>query len=111
MILNQAHWNPELVPWVTLTEKDVKRMAEALVQFHEQFHDCFGRIEQQRLGLAYLSGLMSNLPAKSAEPMVLEFLGQEDVRSFQRFMKTYLWDHEMMELKHQILFSPLIVDL
>jgi SRSO17 transposase len=95
---------------VTLTEKDVKRMAEALVKFHEQFHDCFRRIEQQRLGLAYFSGLMSNLKAKSAEPMALEFLGQENVRSLQRFMKTYLWDHETMELKHQVLLSPLIAD-
>ena len=95
---------------MTLTEKDVKRMAEELVKFHQHFHDCFGRIEQQRLGLAYLSGLMSNLPAKSAEPMALEFLGERNVRSLQRFMKTYLWDHEAMELKHQVLLSPLIAD-
>ena len=110
MILNQAHWNPELVPWVTLTENDVTHMAEELVTFHQQFHDCFGRTEQQRLGLAYLSGLMSNLPAKSAEPMALEFLGQDNVRSLQRFMKTYLWDHETMKLKHQSLLSKLIAD-
>jgi len=107
MILNQ---NPQLVPWVTLTEKDVKRMAEELVKFHEQFHDCFGRIEQHPLGLSYLSGLMSNLPAKSAEPIALEFLGEDDVRSLQRFMKTYHWDHEAMNLKHQVLLSPLIAD-
>jgi SRSO17 transposase len=110
MILTQAHWNPQLVPWMTLTEKDVKDMGNELVKFHQQFHDCFGRIEQQRLGLAYLSGLMSNLKAKSAEPMALEFLGQEDVRCLQRFMKTYLWDHEAMELKHQVLLAPLIGD-
>jgi len=110
MILTQAHWNPELVPWVTLTEKDVKGMAEELVKFHQQFQDCFRRIGQDRLGLTYLSGLMSNLPAKSAEPIALEFLGEDDVRSLQRFMKTYLWDHETMKLKHQVLLSPLIAD-
>lgn len=65
MILRQAHWNPELVPGMTLTEEEVKRLAEELVQFHEQFHDCFGRIEHRRLGLAYISGLMSKLEAKS----------------------------------------------
>ena len=107
MIFNQ---NPHLVPWVTLTEKEVKRMAEELVKFHEQFHDCFGRIEHHPLGLTYLSGLMSNLPAKSAEPIALEFLGEEDVRSLQRFMKTYHWDHEGMKLKHQLLLAPLIAD-
>ncbi len=110
MILNQAQWHPELVPWMTLREKDVQSMAEALVKFHEQFHDCFGRIEQHRLGLTYLSGLMSNMPAKSAEPIALEFLGEDDVRSLQRFMKTYHWDHEAMELRNQILLSPLIAD-
>jgi len=110
MILHHAHWNPELVPWMTLTEKDVKLMAEELVKFHQQFHDCFGRIEHQRLGLAYLSGLMSNLKAKSAEPVALEFLGEEGVRSLQRFMKECRWDHETMELQNQILLSPLFAD-
>jgi len=108
MMLRHAHWNPKLVPWVTLTEEDVERMAEALVKFHQQFHDCFGRIEHHRLGLTYLSGLMSNMKAKSVEPMALEFLEKDDVRSLQRFMKNYLWDHETMELKNQVLLSPLI---
>jgi SRSO17 transposase len=110
MILNHAHWNPELVPWVTLTENDVKRMAEELVKFHQHFHSCLGRIEHQRLGLAYLSGLMSNMKAKSAEPVALEFLGEDSVRSLQRFMKECRWDHETMELENQILLSPLIAD-
>jgi SRSO17 transposase len=110
MILRQVHWNPELVPWVTLTEEDVQRMAEELVKFHQEFHDCFGRIEHHRLGLAYLSGLMSNMKAKSVEPVALEFLGEEDVRSLQRFMKDYLWDHETMEAKNQVLLSPWIAD-
>ena len=108
MILTHTPWNPELLPEVTLSEKDVKRMAQELVKFHEQFHDCLGRVEQHRLGLTYLCGLMSHLPAKSAEPIALAFLGQKKVRSLQRFMKTYLWDHEAMQRKHQTLLAPLI---
>jgi SRSO17 transposase len=110
MMLRQAHWSPELIPWVKLTEEDIKRIAEELVKFHQQFHDCFGRIEHQRLGLAYISGLMSNLKAKSAEPVALEFLGEDGVRSLQRFMKDCCWDHETMELKNETLLSPLIAD-
>ena len=110
MILRDANWSPELIPWMTLTEEDVKTMADELVKFHEQFHDCFGRIEHQRLGLAYISGLMSNMEAKSAEPVALEFLGEKGVRPLQRFMKDFIWDHEAMELKNQILLSPLICD-
>lgn len=110
MILHQASWNPELVPGMTLTEEEVKCLAEELVTFHEQFHDCFGRIEHQRLGLAYISGLMSNLEAKSAEPMALEFLGNDGVRPLQRFMKECRWDHAAMEAKHQALLSPRVAD-
>lgn len=110
MILNRVHCSPASAPGVTLKEKEVKVIAEELVKFHHQFHDCFGRREHQHLGLAYLSGLMSHLPAKSAEPIALEFLGEKKVRSLQRFMKSYHWDHEAMELKHQVLLSSLIAD-
>lgn len=110
MILRQASWNPDLVPGVTLTEEDVKHLAEELVKFHEQFHDCFGRIEHQRLGLAYIFGLMSKLEAKSAEPMALEFLGDDGVRPLQRFMKECRWDHPAMESKLQVFLSPLVAD-
>jgi SRSO17 transposase len=110
MILNQASWNPDLIPAMSLTGEEVKRLAEELVRFHEQFHDCFGRIEHRRLGLAYISGLMSKLEAKSAEPMALEFLGDEGVRPLQRFMKECRWDHAAMEGKHQALLSPLVAD-
>ena len=110
MILNQVHWNPELVPCMLLTEEDVRTMAKELVAFHQQFHDCFRRSESRRLGLTYLSGLMSNLPAKSAEPIALAFSGEDEVRSLQRFMKTYLWDHETMKREHQSRLSLLIAD-
>lgn len=110
MMLHQGPWNPDLVPAMELTEADVHRLAEELVKFHEQFHDCLGRIEHRRLGLAYLSGLMSNLDAKSAEPMALEFLGQTGVRPLQRFMKECRWDHPAMEVQHRILLSARIAD-
>ncbi len=110
MILHQCLWNPNWVPAMKLTETDVHRLADELVKFHEQFHDCFGRIEHRRLGLAYLSGLMSNLEAKSAEPMALEFLGEAGVRPMQRFMKECRWDHSAMEAKHQVLLSARIAD-
>ena len=110
MMLRQGDWNPELVPPMRLTETDVHRLADELVQFHAEFHDCFGRIEHQRLGLAYLSGLLSNLEAKSAEPMALEFLGEDGVRPLQRFMKECRWDHPAMEAKHQVSLSARIAD-
>ena len=110
MILRDTHWNPEVVPWMTLTETDLAVMAEELVSFHGQFQGCYGRQEHHRLGLAYLSGLMSKLEAKSAEPIALEFLGAAGVRPLQRFMKNDRWDQEAMKSQHQVLLSQLLAD-
>ena len=101
MILRHANWHPEVVPDMKLTEHDLEAMADELMSFHAHYHHCFGRIEQHRLGLAYLSGLLSNSEAKSVEPIALEWLGTEAVRSLQRFMKSYRWDHQAMEATHQ----------
>jgi SRSO17 transposase len=108
MILRHADWSPDLVPGVQLTEKDVQAIAEELIKFHQQFHGCFARVEQHRLGLAYFSGLMSNLEAKSVEPIALAFLDSHTVRPMQRFMKEYRWDHEEMEAKNQVLQAKIL---
>jgi SRSO17 transposase len=108
MLLRHADWNPEVMPCMDLTEKDIEEMSDELVKFHQEFHSCFGRTQHYRLGLAYLSGLLSNSKAKSIEPMALEFLGQESVRSHQRFMKTYRWDLGAMENRHLTMLSQSI---
>lgn len=108
MLLKHCQWHPDLVPTMDLTEEDHNLMADELVAFHEQFHNCLGRIEHQRLGLAYMSGLISNVKGKSVEPIALEFLDQHGVRALQRFMKNYRWDHRAMEAAHQAILSEMI---
>jgi len=110
MILRHADWHPELVPWVTLTEADCAAIADELVAFHAQFQAAFGRKEHRRLGLAYLSGLLSNNAAKSVEPIALAFLDQDAVRPLQRFMKSYGWDHAAMEAAHQALLAEALAE-
>jgi len=110
MMLRHAEWNPELLPEMTLTEADCTALADELVAFHAQFQAYFGRIEHRRLGLAYLSGLLSNTPAKSVEPMALAFLDEEAVRSLQCFMKSYRWDHAAMEAAHQALLAETLAE-
>jgi hypothetical protein len=83
MILRQSNWNQELVPWMTLMEENVKLTAEELIIFHQHFHDSFGRIEHQRLGLTYISGLMSNMKVKLDEPVAIECLGEDGIGSLQ----------------------------
>jgi len=110
MILKQSQWHPELTAKMQLSEQDVNTMADELVGFHKQFHTCYGRLEHQRLGLAYFSGLISNVKAKSVEPIALEFLDKHSVRSLQRFMKNCCWDHDGMQRAHQRMLSELISD-
>lgn len=108
MILKHCQWHPQISADFDLTQDDVETMAQALLSFHKQFHDCYGRIEHHRLGLAYLSGLMSNAKAKSAEPIALEFLDKKAVRPVQMFLKTYRWDHLAMQRTHQETLAPVI---
>ena len=108
MLLEHCRWNPQLTADLNLDQDDIKIMAEELVHFHQRFHDAYGRSEHHRLGLAYISGLMSNAQAKSIEPIALEFLGTQSVRSLQMFMKNYRWNHEAMLRSHQEMLAPLI---
>jgi len=108
VLLQHCQWHRQMVAELDLGQDDIKTMAQELVRFHQQFHDCFGRIEHQRLGLAYISGLMSNAAAKSAEPIALEFLGKQSVRSLQMFMKNYHWDHAAMQRTHQRMLAQMI---
>lgn len=110
MILRHAGWHPDLVPWMTLTEAEVALLADALVQFHAQFQACFGRTEHRRLGLAYLSGLLSNNTAKSVEPIALAMLDADAVRPLQRFLKSYGWDDAAMAATHQALLAATLAE-
>jgi SRSO17 transposase len=110
MLLRHADWNPNIMPRMDLTESDVHALANELTAFHAEFHDCFGRKEHRRLGLAYLSGLLSNNEAKSVEPIALAFLDKNSVRPLQRFMKSYGWGDAGMEARHQTMLAREIAD-
>lgn len=110
MILRHADWNPNIMPHVELTEADIHALADELGSFHAQFHEHFVRKEHHRLGLAYLSGLLSNSEAKSVEPIALSFLDENSVRPLQRFMKSYGWDDAAVEARHQAMLAQQIAD-
>jgi SRSO17 transposase len=108
VLLHHCKWHPDLTADLNLTGDDIKNISEELILFHELFHGCFGRVEHRRLGLAYMSGLMSSAGAKSVEPIALEFQGKKSVRSLQLFMKNYHWDHVDMLRTHRRMLSSLI---
>jgi SRSO17 transposase len=108
MITRHVNWDPQLVPAMDLEPNDLRVVAEELRTFHKKFHSCYGRAEHMRLGLAYLGGLVSASDVKSVEPIALEMLGEQSVRSLQMFMKNYRWDHDQMALQHRQLLAPVI---
>ncbi|MGA7879164.1 MAG: IS701 family transposase [Desulfoferrobacter sp.] len=108
MILRDIDWHPEIEASLDLENDEILSIAEELVSFHEQFHDSFKRIEQTRLGLGYLQGLLSNCDRKSVEPIALNLFEKKEVRALQRFMQNYRWDQECMEKTHQELLAKKI---
>lgn len=108
VLLEHCRWHPELTADLNLDSNDIECFAQELIDFHQLFHHCYGRIEHHRLGLAYFSGLMSNAKGKSVEPIALELLDKKSVRTLQMFMKNYRWDHEAMQRTHQAMLAPMI---
>jgi len=99
--LQQSDWTPELLEEFELTDHDFVVIAQELTEFHNIFSDCFYRSEQESLGLTYISGLLSATERKTAEGIALEIKTPQSVRSTQRFLKTYKWDHSAMLQQHQ----------
>jgi len=99
--LQQSAWTPVSLDTFDLKDSDFDLMAKELTDFHHIFSDYFYRSEQESIGLTYLSGLMSSIQRKTAEGIALEMKTPQSVRSTQRFLKNYKWDHGAMLLKHQ----------
>ncbi len=99
--LQKSAWTPKSSDNFDIKDLDFDLITKELTDFHHTFTDCFYRSEQESIGLTYLSGLMSAIPRKTAETIALEMKTPQSVRSTQRFLKTYKWDHAAMLFKHQ----------
>ena len=103
--LQKFAWTPVSLDGFNLKDSDFDLMAKELTNFHHMFSEYFYRSEQESLGLTYLSGLMSSIQRKTAEGIALEMKTPQSVRSTQRFLKTYKWNHDAMLIKHQELIA------
>src|SRR5512147_789533 len=68
----------------------IRRLEPKLVEFLDQFRDCFGRKDTRAHLGVYVRGQLSDLPEKSVEPIALE----ADVapRTLQEFLSQHRWD-------------------
>ncbi len=108
MIIRPPDWRPEVEPGIELSESDIEKLAEELLEYHALFEEGFRRKEQIDLSLCYLQGLLSKLDRKSVEPIALRLRGKDKVRNLQRFMGDYKWDGEFIALRHKEELSKLL---
>lgn len=92
MALPSTDFSPAALGEAGVTEEDLEFLAEELVRFCDSFRAAFNRPAQREYALVYLKGLMSDLGAKSVEPIALRYLGRRRVRRLQSFLKDSPWN-------------------
>jgi len=81
----------------------IRRLGPMLDRFLAPFADCFCRRPSREHLAAYVRGLLSELPRKSAEPIAL---GQGvPVRTLQEFLGSHRWDHDRLRDRLQQLVA------
>jgi SRSO17 transposase len=88
------------IPKFEVTGEDVDGFLEELKGFHEEFRDCFSRIEPHESFFRYMVGQLSELERKSIEPIALS-VEQASVRSMQRAVSEVFWDERKILQKHR----------
>ena len=85
-----------------LAIQDIAHLVEALRDYHGLYSPLFQRREQRQAAHTYLQGLLSELPRKSIEPMVLALEGVHPnaVRAMQAFISVGTWDDEALLHQH-----------
>jgi SRSO17 transposase len=79
----------------------IRRLGPMLDRFLASFADCFSRQPTREHLVAYVRGLLSDLPRKSAEPIALD--QGVPVRTLQEFLGAHRWDHgRLRDRLHQL---------
>lgn len=92
----------ETTPDLELTPADVRAFLAELEQYRSLYHDLFYRCEQREQYNTYLHGLLSTLPNKSVETMVLHMHGDDPnaIRSTQHFISEGRWSDQAILARH-----------
>jgi SRSO17 transposase len=93
----------KLPPIMNLSERDIDSLLPELEAYHGIYSPLFARREQRDSSLAYLHGLLLDIPNKSVESMVLAMEGAHEnkIRSLQHFAGKGAWDDDKILLRHR----------
>jgi len=92
----------ETAPKMDLVIQDIEHLVEELRAYHAIYSPLFQRREQREAAHTSLQGVLSALPRKSIEPMVLAVEGvvPKAVRAMQAFISEGRWDDERRLHQH-----------
>jgi SRSO17 transposase len=77
----------------------IRRLKPMLTRYLKQFDDCFGRRDTRLHFPVYIEGQLSDLDAKSCEPIALH--AGIAPRTLQEFLAHYQWDEDRMRERLQ----------
>ena len=92
----------DTVSEITLTVEDVQELETELAEYSQIYRDLFGRREQKEQYEVYLQGLMSDMPNKSVETMMLHRNGDDPkaIRNMQHFLGQGSWQDKAILARH-----------
>ena len=79
--------------------QDLERLENRLETYLRRFDDCFGRCDTRAHLTTYVRGQLSDLDAKSVEPIALQ--AGTPVRTLQEFLSQHRWDED--ELRRRLI--------
>jgi SRSO17 transposase len=94
----------ETIPVMSLSLQDANQLVKELEAYHAIYSPLFRRREQREWSSLYLQGLLSELPRKSVEPMVIALRGSQSsvIRAMQQFLGEGSWEDETILKRHWV---------
>jgi len=92
----------EPVPEMNLELQDIDHLVDELREYHAIYSPLFTRREQREWSETYLNGLLSDIPDKAIEPMILALAGADPnaIRATQHFISEGAWGDEAILKRH-----------
>ncbi|MDR0356323.1 MAG: DUF4338 domain-containing protein [Deltaproteobacteria bacterium] len=93
--------NPQLFAELGITNENFGRMENLLTEHLAPFIPYLGRQELTQHFVAFVKGLLSDLPRKTMDPISKAYEGPDEIRNMSNFMSRSEWDTEGMIDEHR----------
>jgi SRSO17 transposase len=108
MQITQTEYNAELLTKWKRASTTLDEINNHLDMYVEKFREILNNVTREKHFEVYIKGLLSKLQRKTIEPIALEYMGVEGVRSLQTFMTRSNFDDAAMLEKYQLEASSVL---